>query len=434
MTKYLAVLALSAMTVAAQEEISWQPIDRVVAIVGDEAITYSALVEQLNIVRARGVELPAEGSAEMRELQADLLNSMIDDEILRQAAAADTSIAVTGREVQARVDADMRRRRQQISSEAAFEQELRQTGFNSELEYRTWLAERYRKELMIQRLIEARKFTGEIQVLEPTERELRDAFEEFQPQLGTRGERIWFRQIVITPQADSVSLVEARAEADSLLRLVRSGADFSELAIEHSDDPGSAQRGGDLGAFRRGRMYPAFERAAFGLRTGEVSDLVRTPVGFHIIRVDRKAPAEVSARHILVSPVTDAADLERARRLAGDLIEALSDGAPVDSLIRLYHDPLEQSLIEDFETDSLPEAYRVPLSDVASGDVVGPIEIDLGFGLPKIAVVLVQEVVDAGGYRFEDVRDELSQQMAEERARERYVETLRQATYVDVRL
>ena len=95
---------------------------------------------------------------------------------------------------------------------------------------------------------------------------------------------------------------EARSKAQSLLRKVRGGADFATVARAESQDPGTAQNGGDLGFFAKGRMTPAFEAAAFKLKAGEISGVVETPFGFHIIRVhERRAPrtatlAEVSGQ------------------------------------------------------------------------------------------------------------------------------------------
>jgi peptidyl-prolyl cis-trans isomerase D len=100
--------------------------------------------------------------------------------------------------------------------------------------------------------------------------------------------------------ADSAAALEtARQIREQLL----AGADFAELARKQSADPGSRERGGDLGWFSRGDMTPAFEKAAFALKPGEISEPVLTPFGYHIIKVTDKEKDRVRASHILI-PIT----------------------------------------------------------------------------------------------------------------------------------
>ena len=102
---------------------------------------------------------------------------------------------------------------------------------------------------------------------------------------------------------------QARTKAEDVLRRARAGEDFAKLAQEFSTDPGSKDKGGDLGWFGPGRMDPTFEKAAFALQPGQISDIVETQFGFHIIKLeekktetkDGKPEEQVHARHILIA-------------------------------------------------------------------------------------------------------------------------------------
>lgn len=93
----------------------------------------------------------------------------------------------------------------------------------------------------------------------------------------------------------------AKKKAEGILEKIKVGEDFAKLAKSESQDPGSAASGGDLGYFGKGKMVPDFENAAFALNVGEVSGLVKTPYGYHIIKVTDKKGDEVKASHILIS-------------------------------------------------------------------------------------------------------------------------------------
>ena len=147
----------------------------------------------------------------------------------------------------------------------------------------------------------------------------RDEFQE--------GEAVRARHVLVrvARDAEEAQVAEARARAEALLERIRGGADLADVALEASEDPGTRERGGDLGFFGRGQMAPAFEEAAFGLEPGVVSDLVRSDSGFHVIRVEERREARLRpldevrdelARQILAEQRGGQRASERAEGLA----------------------------------------------------------------------------------------------------------------------
>ena len=115
------------------------------------------------------------------------------------------------------------------------------------------------------------------------------------PQYFQQGERVHASHILIQApkDADAATKAKARAKADDLLKQARAGKDFAVLAKENSQDPGSAQNGGDLGFFSQGQMVKPFDDAAFSQKPGTISEVVETDFGYHIIKVIEKQPAGV---------------------------------------------------------------------------------------------------------------------------------------------
>jgi len=429
----LVALTLVAAAPAAAQQASIV-VDRVVGVVGNKPLLASQVDEELFSRQSQGAQLPTEDSVAMHQLRTQVLNDLIDQEVLVQAALQDTAVKVTDQEVAARVEQQIKRVRQGFTSEIDYRNELRKAGFGSPEEYRRWLTEQQRRGALQEALLASMRNDDKLKPVTPTEQQMRDFYDEHKASLGKRPATISFRQIVVAPQADSASKAAARALADSIAAALREGADFATAARRFSQDPGSKEQGGDLGWLRRGPpLAPEFEKAAFALPVGVISNPVESPFGYHIIQVKRAQPAEIDVRHILIMPTVTNADAEAARLLADSLAAAIRNGASFDSLQRSLHDPAEEKEAKQVPFAQLPPIYQQGLAAADSGMVMPVFVLEAPSNRSKYVVAYVFGRSPEGDMTYEDVRDGIRSRLSRQLAEQRYIQQLRRSSFVEVR-
>lgn len=408
-------------------------VDRIVAIVGTRAILASQVEEDLVQMQAQGVTLPTD-SAGRAALRRQVLDQMIEEELLAQQAQRDTAVKVTEQEVQDQVEQTFQNVRRQFSSEAEFREQLRLARFGSPDEWRRKLTEEQRRAIQIRRLIESQQQQGKLRPIPPTEAQMEAFWEANRAQQPRRPAVVSFRQIVIKPQPDSAARARARQTAESLVVELRGGADFGNAARRFSADTASREQGGELGWFRRGVMVKEFEDVAFRLRPGVISDVVPTSFGFHVIRVERTQPAEILARHILITPEISPAQVEIARGRADSLHAALTRGAPFDSIARLHADPEEPKFGEDAPVTQLPPEYQEVLARDTTLGLKPVVATGAETPRPKFVLLEITERHAEGELTFDEVKLRIRQTLGEQAAIRHYIDQLRRQTYIDIRL
>ncbi|MEO5824485.1 MAG: peptidylprolyl isomerase [Gemmatimonadales bacterium] len=412
-----------------------EPIDRVIAVVGNTAITRSQVEEELFSRQDSANPLPTELAA-LNVIRRQIIDTLIAEELLFQEALTDTTIKVTDQEVIDAADLNIRKTRQRFPSEVAYLAELQQAGFLTPEAYRRWMNERQRRELTVQRHRENLQQTERIKPLPPSEKEIRAYFDTHLADRTTATPAtVSLRQIIVAPKPSAASGQRAHALADSIVIALRGGADFAVAARRFSNDPVSAAQGGDLGWFRRGVMVPEFEGVAFGLKLGVVSDAFETPFGWHILQVQRVQATEVQARHILIMPEVDSTSAAIARLRIDSVATAITMGARFDSLQRIYHDAAEERQIDQYPVDSLLPAYAQATAGLDSGQVSTPFLLAVpGQDLrAKWAIVRVVSRLPAGKLSYEQIKPGIRTFLAKQMGKDAYIRELRRKTYVDIR-
>jgi peptidyl-prolyl cis-trans isomerase SurA len=429
LTAVFALVLIAPVGLGAQGAIDADLVDRVVAVVGDSVILESDVQEQIERRRAFGESIPTDPTA-LTAVKREELDGLVNEMLLLQAAKRD-SIIIAPEDVQAQVNAAIAEQERRFGSRAAFEQALQREGLTLEQYRRTVERGVTRSGLQRQWIAGVQRTRRPPPV---ADEEIRSFFQLRSAELGSRPETVEFDQVVLGPRPSEEARAAAQEEANEIRARLLAGEDFAQLARRHSADPGSRDRGGELGWFRRGRMVQEFDRVAFALRPGEISPVVETTFGFHIIRVDRVRGAERQARHILIRPEITAAEEARTQERAAAAAQALRAGAAIDSLRQaVRHDPSAQERIGPAIPDSLPAPYNAQLRGAASGQVVGP------FRLPgpseTYAVVQVLNVTAAGEYTLEDreLREQIRRYLQQEKLLEEIVGELRRRTYIEIR-
>jgi peptidyl-prolyl cis-trans isomerase SurA len=408
------------------------PIDRVVAIVGDQALLWTDVVSAINQRRAQGLHVPTD-SVQQAALAHTVLSDLVDEEILVQKAK-EMKLEVTDADIASSADRQIKSVRSQFKSDEEYRTELRNAGLGSPEEYRKSLIEQYHRQNLQQKAFaELRKRAKPVNV---TDEEVTAAFERSRAELQKRPATVTFRQIIVAPHASPDAKAKAKARAESLLVEIRKGGDFEQIAKRESMDQGTKALGGDLGWNRRGSgLVPEFETMMFALRPGEVSPVIETAFGYHIIRVDRVQSAEVKARHILIAPVIDSADIARAKVEADSVAVQWRRGVSYDSLLAKHHDPTEEKgVLQPFNRDSLPASYQAALAGAKAGTITNSFQLANPRGQPKFAVIQVVTATDAGEYNPSEIREQIRAQLSEERSIRQLLDELRKQTYVSLRM
>lgn len=399
--------------------------ERIVAVVGDRVILSSELANQVQMYMLSAGDRNA---VDPNRVARDILQQMINDELILMAAKDDTSITAGDAEVQAGLEEHIASLVSRFPSEEAFVEQLRQEGLTKRS-----LEKRYRPEIrdqILKQKIINRKLSG----ITVSRQETEDFYARDKDSLPQMPGKIRLAHIVVkfkvSPQTDdSVKRLAEEARA-----LVVEGRDFADVAASFlTRAPGVV--GGRIGFIRREEVVPEFGRAAFNMQAGEVSGLIKTEYGWHVIKCFTRFRDSVDVGQVLFPLTPSAADSARTLATADSLYRELKNGADFAELAkRSSDDDSSRGLggeLPEMTFDQLRPEFLEPLSAIDTGQITPPIASQAGYHILKLLDRQAGRPLQMD--RDFDIIRNFARQEKIGRMVEKWVTELKKNVYVDIR-
>ncbi len=371
MKKYGIIFALfcyiNTNIATAQEEIL---LDEIVAVVGKNIVLRSEVEIQAIQAKMQGME--------EENIECQILDQMLLEKMFITHAQLD-SLVVGEEEVQGELDNRMQYYIQLFNGDV---DRLEEYYNKTVLQLKEELRGDIRDQLLARRM--QSEIVGSIKV---TPAEVREFFNSIPtdsiPYLNAE---IELMEIVVKPEVSEEKKQEVKDKLLGFKAQVKTGeADFGALAKKHSQDPGSAAQDGDLGWFSRGQMVPEFEGAVFKLNEGEMSNIVETQFGYHLILLEERRGEKVKARHILIKPETTSEEMTNAeKRLDSIRAEIVKDTISFrEAVLKYTEDEMgkktggvlynQYSGTGIFEMDQLDPQVFFAIEELVVGEISDPI-------------------------------------------------------------
>ncbi|MBL0139785.1 MAG: peptidylprolyl isomerase [Bacteroidetes bacterium] len=306
-SRYILLVLLFASTTGSAQQV----IDQVMAVVGDKILLRSDIEKQY-------VQFTAQGMETGENTRCLIFDQLLMQKLLLNQADID-SVTVPESQVEGELDRRMRYYIRQIGSEEQLE-----AYFHSSIrQLKTEFREMIHDQLLVQTM--QSKITKDITA---TPNDVRAYFESIpSDSLPYIDAEMEIAQIVRNPPVSEAEKKEVKARLEEFRTKIMTGEDFAVYAALYSQDQGSAKKGGELGMFERGTMVPEFEAAAFRLKPGEVSPVIETKFGFHILQLIERRADQINVRHILLQAKTNDADLVKSVYFLDSLRAEINKGS-----------------------------------------------------------------------------------------------------------
>jgi peptidyl-prolyl cis-trans isomerase SurA len=296
------------------------------------------------------------------------------------------------------------------------------------------LKKRYRAQIGNQ-LLREKLIRQKLADVTVSSKEVMNFYETYRDSLPVQGESIRLSHLMMTITPGEEEKRTAFQKAKEVLAKARAGESFASLARSYSQCP-SAESGGDLGYFSSGDMVPEFEQAAFTLSPGEISDVVETNYGYHIIKCEDRRAVQTRVRHILIALSTSEEDEQRIIDQLNELRDRALREESFSALVEQYsQDPYSKEKGGDlgwYPLDQLDPQFRSVVDTLSVSNISEPIKTSSGYHLLKT----VDRVAERRA-NLEDDWDALRELTRQRKTSDRlrmWLNELREEIYVDIRL
>ena len=275
-----------------------QSIDKIQAIIGSEILLTSDIENQYNQILSQGV-------IETENIRCDIIDELLLQNFLVHHAKIDSTIEINQDEIDSEINNRISYFEKQLGSLAKVESFFNRSIESMEEELLYIVKDQFYTQKKQSKIISDVKIT-------PNE------VKEFYNQLESEDiplvpTKLELSQLVISPVLSEEKQQSIKDKLNNFRKRIYNGEDFKVLATLYSDDIVSANKGGELGFMKRGELVPEFERAAFKLKKDEISEVVESKFGFHIIQMIERRGEQINVRHILIKPKYSSLSLKNAR-------------------------------------------------------------------------------------------------------------------------
>lgn len=401
--------------------------DRVIAVVGYDIITESDLQYQLQLYARQNqlTEIPP-------YVAQQVFQSMLTNKIILAKAEQD-SVIVTEDEVNRELDARVKNLVNQVGSEERLEQVYGMTLPKIKL----LIKEDLEKSLKIEKLKRKRFQTG----MRITDREVREFYDSYKDSIPDVSTEFEVAHIFMERKVSDAEKKEAKRIAELILDSIKNGADFSELARRNSQDSMSAIVGGDLGYAKRGTFVKEFEETVFSLKPGEVSNVIETEFGYHIIKLNEKQGDKVRAQHILIKfPRFESSDFETINFLKDLKKKIENNEITFEDAAKIYsqdeNTKSKGGYIGKIPIEQFDSAAAEALKNLSKGQITDPLRTGsdekYGYEIYKLIDVIPPHKLSLEG-DYERIK-KFAESLKENREIEKWINEIRKSIYVDIRL